>query len=78
MLKQGSCGENYSRARGSWERDKYKKDEAKANRTLVDSIKDHLIPHVFALKTSKEVYGALVGLFENDNTNRKLALGHTL
>ena len=48
-------------------------DEAKASdktrmdkdiRIIVDSIKDHLIPHVSSLKTPKEVYHALTKMFE--------------
>jgi hypothetical protein len=63
---------------GAEEKAKYKKNEAKAKRILIDSIKDHLIPHVVELKTAKEVYDALVGLFESNNTSRKLTLRHQL
>lgn len=59
---------------GTQEKSKYKKNEAKAKRILVDSIKVQFIPHVVAWKTSKVVYDALVGLFESNNINGKLTL----
>ena len=63
---------------GAKEKAKYKKNEAKAKRILVYSIKDHLIPCVVALNNAKEVYDALVGLYESRNTSRKLNLRHQL
>ena len=42
-----------------------KKNQDKAKRILFDSVKDHLIPLISQLKTAKEVYDALTGLFEN-------------
>ena len=49
--------------KGVEEQAKYKKNEAKAKIILVDSMKDHLIPHVIGLKTAKVVYDALVKLY---------------
>lgn len=40
---------------GDKEKSKHNKYEAKAKRILIDSIKDHLIPHVAKLNTAKEV-----------------------
>lgn len=37
--------------------------EIKAKRILVESIKYHLIPFVYELKTLKEMYDTLVGLY---------------
>ena len=45
---------------------------------LIDSIKAHLILHIVELKTVKEMFDALVGLFERKNTSRKLALRNQL
>lgn len=56
----------------------YKNNEAKAQRILIDSIKCHLIPHVVALKTAKEVYDSLIGFYESNNTNRNLTLINNL
>lgn len=57
---------------------KHKNNEAKAKRTLAESIKNHLIPHISQLKITKDMYDALTGLFENNNPSRKLALRNQL
>jgi len=41
-------------------------------------VKDNLISHIAENKTAKEMFDALVGLFESKNTSRKLALRHQL
>ena len=38
---------------------KHKKSLIRAKRIIVDSIKDHLIPHVSLLKTPKQMFEAL-------------------
>ena len=43
-------------------------------RIIVDSIKDHLIPHVSSLGTPKEMFEALTRLFEGKNINWKMTL----
>ena len=40
-----------------------------AKRTIVYSIKDHLIPQVSSLKTPKAMFDALTKLFEGKNRN---------
>ena len=50
----------------------------KAKRVILDSITDHLIPHVSSLKTPKEVYDALTNMFEGNNINWKMALRNQL
>jgi hypothetical protein len=57
---------------------KHKKNEANTKRIMIDSVRDHLIPHIVELKTAKEMYDALVGLFESKNTSRKLSLRNHL
>ena len=47
----------------------HKKNLVKAKRIIAYSIKDHLIPHVSSLKTFKEVFDALMKLFEENNIN---------
>ena len=42
---------------------KYNKDERRAQRILIESIKDPLIPYVSKLETSKEIYDKMVELF---------------
>ena len=56
----------------------HRKREVKAKRVLLDFVKDHLIPHIFEKKTTKEMYDALVGSYQCGNTNRKLILRHRL
>jgi hypothetical protein len=56
----------------------HKKKEVKAKQVLLDSVKDHLIPHIFEKKTTKETYDALVGLYQSGNENRKLILKYKL
>ena len=75
---QDHVKKSHSKAREVEENAKHKKNEAKAKRILIDSIKDHLIPHVAELKAAKELYDALVGLFQSDNASTKLALRHQL
>ena len=67
----------------SVKRFQFQGDEAKAlhknklvmaKRIIIDSIKDHLIPHVSSLKTPKAMFDALTKLFEGKNINRKMAL----
>ena len=56
----------------------HKKREVKAMPMLLDSVKDHLIPHISEKKTAKDMYDALVGLYQSGNTSRKLTLRHQL
>jgi hypothetical protein len=56
----------------------HKKKEVKAKRVLLESVKDHLIPHISEKKSAKEMYDALVGLYQSENTGRKLHLKHQL
>jgi hypothetical protein len=55
------------------EKARHKKNEAKAKRILIDSVKDHLIPHIVELKTAKEMFDALVELFESKNTSKEIS-----
>ena len=57
---------------------KFKRNEVKAKRILTNSIKDHLIPNVSELKTSKEMFDALTKLYESKYTSQKLTLRHQL
>jgi hypothetical protein len=52
----------------------YKKNLVKAKRIIVDSIKDHLIPHVSSLTTPKQIFDALSRLYEGKNINRNMTL----
>jgi hypothetical protein len=45
---------------------------------LLESVKDHLIPHIAEKKYAKEMYDALVSLYQNKNTGKLLHLKHQL
>ena len=47
-------------------------------RIIVDSIKDHLIPHVASKNTPKEMFDGLTSLFEGKNINRIMTLRNQL
>ena len=56
----------------------YKNKLVMATRIIVDSIKDHLIPHVSSLNTPKSMFDALAKLFEGKNINWKMTLRNQL
>jgi hypothetical protein len=56
------------------EKAKHQKDSIRAQRIIVDSIKDHLISYVSSKKTPKEMFDALSKLYEGKNINRKMNL----
>ena len=56
----------------------HKKKLVMAKRIIVDSIKDHLIPHVSSPKTPKAMFDALTKLFEGKNINQKMTLRNQL
>ena len=51
----------------------HKKNLVKANKIIVDSIMDHLVPQVPSLKTLK-MFDSLTNLFEGKNINRNMTL----
>jgi hypothetical protein len=48
--------------------------EASAQRIFLDGVKDHLIPHLVEKKTTKEMWDALIKLYQSENQNQKMAL----
>jgi len=42
----------------------HKKNQAKAKGILIDSVKDHFLPHISQKKTANEIYDSLTNLFE--------------
>ena len=53
-------------------KEKYKKDMIRAKKIIADSIKDHLILQVSSKDTPKEMFDALLGMYEGRNINRKM------
>jgi hypothetical protein len=54
------------------------KKDVKARRILVDGVKDHIIPHLSGKKTAKDMWEALVKLYQSDNQSRKMLLREKL
>ena len=57
---------------------KYMKGEIKAQRILIESIKDSLIPYVSKLKTAKEIYEKLVELVSVSTAGEAISLRQEL
>ena len=57
---------------------KYNKDETRAQRILIESIKDSLIPYVSKFDTLKEIYDKLVELFSISTTRELISLRNEL
>ena len=79
ILKEHEVLDNYvkeevAEPEGDEDKVKHKNNMVKAKRIIANSIKDHLIPHVFSLKTPKEMFDALASLYEGNNINRKMTL----
>ena len=53
---------------------KYMKGKIKAQRILIESIKDSLIPYVSKLKSAKEIYEKLVELFSVSTAGEAISL----
>jgi tryptophan 2,3-dioxygenase len=51
-----------------------KEEDVKARKLIIYSVRDHLLPRVANLKTTYDMYEALKGMFESDNTLRALTL----
>ena len=49
--------------------DLYEVKEARAQRFILDGVKDHLIPHLAEKSTAKEMWDTLKGLYEAKNEN---------
>jgi hypothetical protein len=50
------------------------KRDVKARRIIINGIKDHIIPHLSCTKTVKDMWEALVKLYQSDNQSRKMLL----
>jgi hypothetical protein len=45
----------------------HNKKDVKARRIIVDGVKDHIIPHLSGKKTTKDMWEALVKLYQYEN-----------
>jgi hypothetical protein len=57
---------------------KHKKNEKKAKRIVLDSVKDHLIPHISELQAARQMYEALNRLYESKDINQNLTFRNQL
>jgi putative lipoic acid-binding regulatory protein len=58
--------------------DKFKDSDINAMSIIVDSIKDHLIPYISHLDSSKKIYDALTNLFSVRNIEQVMSLKNEL
>lgn len=56
----------------------YKKEDAKARRIILDGFKDHIVSHITDLDIAKAMWDAILNLYQNVTTNRKLILREKL
>ena len=56
------------------ELEEFETHQDKAQRIILDGVKDHLIPHLTNKKIAKEMLDTFTELFEAKNENRKMAL----
>ena len=52
----------------------WKKNDVKARKILMDSVKNHLVSHLAKSKTAREMFDSLKKLFERDSASRSIAL----
>lgn len=60
------------------EKEKYKKYDIIVMSLIVDSIKDHLIPYISKLDTSKKMFVVLTGLYIINNIGQFMSLRNEL
>jgi Lhr-like helicase len=51
-----------------------KEEDVKARKIIIYSVRDHLLPHIANMKTTYDMYEALKGMFESDNTLKYITL----
>jgi hypothetical protein len=56
------------------EKEEWKEDDVKAREIIIYSVRDHLLPCVSNLNTTREMYEALKNMFESNNTLIALTL----
>ena len=52
----------------------WRKNDVKARKILIDSVKNHLVSHLAKSETAKEMFNSLKKLFERDSASRSIAL----
>ena len=57
---------------------KFKKKNVRAKRIILDSVKDHIIPHVSRKDYAYQMWDSLSNLYQISNQNRKMVLREKL
>jgi len=52
----------------------HREKDAKAKRIILEGVKDHIIPRLAGKKTAKEMWTAIIGLYQGTSEARKLVL----
>jgi hypothetical protein len=47
----------------------HRKNMAKMKRVILDSVKDHFIPHIIGKAIGKDMFDAIVTLYQSENVN---------
>jgi hypothetical protein len=71
---EGFVQEEVEEPKGDEAKEKYRKNMIREKRIIIDSIKDHLIPHVSSKKKPNHMFGAISKLFEGKNNSHKMTL----
>jgi 2-phosphoglycerate kinase len=53
---------------------KHEAREAKAMWMILDSVRDHLVPHLSEKKSANAMFSTLTNMFRSNNENRKMVL----
>jgi hypothetical protein len=56
----------------------FRKRNIKAKRTILDAVKDHIIPHVSGKAFAHEMWASLCKLYQSSNQNRLMVLQEKL
>ena len=56
----------------------FMKRDVKARRIILDSVKDHIIPHILAKTHAFQMWTSLTNLYQSSNENRKMMLREKL
>jgi hypothetical protein len=56
----------------------FRKRNIRAKRTVLDAVKDHVIPHVFGKDFAFQMWQSLCGIYQSPNQNRKMVLQEKL
>jgi hypothetical protein len=74
----GYCGESVVPPTDAVLMAEFRKRNIRAKRTILDAVKDHVIPHVSGKDFTFQMWQSLCGLYQSPNQNRKMVLQEKL